>query len=65
MTWAAPAVSVLANEVQENVFLADDHDPGDDDAEPRLEIEYISPVAGRSMGQQPVPRFDIDQLRPS
>jgi hypothetical protein len=27
-------------------------------------IEYISPVAGRSRGEQPVPRFDLEKLRP-
>ena len=27
-------------------------------------IEYISPVAGRALGEQPVPRFDLNKLRP-
>ena len=27
-------------------------------------LEYEAPVAGRSLGVQPIPQFDIDQLRP-
>ena len=41
----------------------DDHDDGDE-PESVDGIEYISPVAGRSLGIQPVPRFDLEKIRP-
>lgn len=52
--------------VPDEQFDDDDHcdssDDGDDDL--KLEIEYMSPVTGRAMGIQPVPRFDLDKIRP-
>ena len=42
----------------------DNFEDGDDPSEALLKIEYTSPVAGRSLGLQPIPRFDIDKLRP-
>ena len=41
----------------------DNHDDGDE-PDSLDGIEYVSPVAGRSLGVQPVPRFDREKLRP-
>lgn len=43
-----------------------DDDLNDDDRAPDLdlEIEYVAPVAGRSLGIQSVPRVNLEQLRP-
>ena len=47
---------------------ASDHEDDDVEYEDVLQsegaLEYEAPVAGRSLGVQPIPRFDIDQLRP-
>ena len=32
--------------------------------ESKLEIRYVSPVAGRALGAVPVPRFDLTKIRP-
>jgi hypothetical protein len=47
----------------------EDTDDGSDDDEPLdlIELEYTAPVAGRSLGIQPVPqlsRFELEALRP-
>ena len=45
----------------------DPSDPVDDSNENITEIEYMAPVVGRALGQQPVPqpsRFELDKLRP-
>ena len=40
-----------------------DLDPFDSETEDE-EFEYVAPVAGRELGEQAVPRFDLDKLRP-
>ena len=57
---------VLINEegVKDEVYDDEDHDSGDEPEEPLMDIEYISPVVGRALGEQPVPRFDLDILKP-
>ena len=49
-----------------NVPEADYEDGNDasDDGGNIEEVEYVAPVACRSRGVQPVPRFDIQLLRP-
>ena len=43
----------------------DDNELDPADSEPNEEeLEYVSPNIGRELGEQQVPRFDIDKLRP-
>jgi hypothetical protein len=63
-TAAASYVLVLPGREPHDAVYDDDDELDAEEPEQRLEIEYISPVAGRSLGEQPVPRFDIDKLRP-
>ena len=42
----------------DNSLDPDDSEPEDD------ELEYIAPIIGRELGEQNVPRFDLDKLRP-
>ena len=59
---------------QQRIHAVKDHDPifdddnqlDDDDSDPDsdYELEYIAPVIGRELGEQDVPRFDLDKLRP-
>ena len=41
----------------------DEHDDGDAQGY-QEEVEYISETAGRSLGEQPTPRYDLSRLRP-
>ena len=56
---------ILANmPVNDPVFDDDnDLDPCDSESEDE-EFEYVAPVAGRELGEQSVPRFDLEKLRP-
>ena len=57
-----PLASLCMPVIPEVTYQDDDSDTDDDvDLE---ELEYAAPVAGRSKGVQPVPRFDREQLRP-
>ena len=49
-----------------DVFDDDDHDDtsSDEGDAVKMEIRYISPVAGRALGTIPVPRFDLSKLKP-
>lgn len=42
----------------------DDNSDDAEDVSPVVELEYTAPVAGRALGIQPVPRFDVSTLRP-
>ena len=47
----------------------EDTDDGSSDDEPLdfVEVEYVAPVAGRSLGTQPLPqlsRFELEALKP-
>ena len=49
----------------------DDNDPDADDFDPEGapeliadNLEYVAPAAGRQLGEQNVPRFDLDKLKP-
>ena len=60
---------VLVKEVVEahvDVFDDDNYDDtcSDEGDKSKLEIRYISPVAGRALGAVPVPRFDLKKIRP-
>ena len=47
-----------------NVFEPD-NDPGDEaDLDSAVEVEFVSPVAGRELGVQSVPRFNLYKLKP-
>ena len=56
----------IVSEVTDTIFDDDnDADSSDDEnTESKLEITYLSPVVGRALGVQPVPRFNIDLIRP-
>ena len=57
-----PLSSLCMSVIPEVDYQDDDSDTDDDvDLE---EMQYSAPVAGRSKGVQPVPRFDLEQLRP-
>ena len=43
---------------------ADEDDDEDGDMDNLEEVEYVAPVAGRSKGVQPVPRFELQEIRP-
>ena len=55
-----------AAEARIDAFDDDDHDDtsSDEDDAARMEIRYLSHVAGRALGTIPVPRFDLDELKP-
>ena len=55
-----------AVEARVDVFDDDDHDDtsSDEGDAAKLEIRYLSPVAGRALGTIPVPRFNLDKLKP-
>ena len=58
---ATSAAQVNLNQEHHDYQDTDEDDasePDDDD------YEYVAPVAGRALGIQPVPRFDVDKLRP-
>ena len=61
-----PGTMILLNETGDldDTYDDSDHESDDESTDPIKDIEYISPVIGRAMGQQPVPRFDLDKLRP-
>ena len=55
----------LNEELQDDVFGDNtDSDNGSDDESNQSGSHYLAPVAGRMMGVQNVPRFDIYKLRP-
>ncbi len=56
----------MAEVATDSIFDDDDYDDSSEDGDDsfRLEIEYVSPVSGRSLGIQPVPRFNLDEIRP-
>ena len=50
---------------ENDAVFDDDNELDPLDSEPEdEELEYISPNIGRELGEQQVPRFDIDKLRP-
>lgn len=63
---AAYQLLVLVAQSHVDIYDDDDHDDtsSDEDDENKLEIHYLSPTTGRALGTQPVPRFDLDKLRP-
>ena len=48
----------------DNNLDADDYDPEEPSELIADNLEYIAPVAGRQLGEQNVPRFDLEKLRP-
>ena len=45
-------------------FFDDDNNLDQADSDSDEDLEYMAPVAGRQLGEQNVPRFDIKKLRP-
>ena len=62
------AYVLVTKVVQAHVEVYDDDNnddtSSDEGNESKLEIQYVSPVAGRALGAVPVPRFDLAKLRP-
>ena len=62
------AYVLVAEAVEARVVVLDDNDhddtSSDEDDETKLEMQYLSPMAGRVLGTMHVSRFDIDTLRP-
>lgn len=57
-------LSLLVGDQDSSEYDDDNHDDADDPSVSSVDLHYVSPVAGRALGTQPVPRFDLDQLRP-
>ena len=62
------AYGLVTEVVQAHVDVFDDDDNDDTSSDEgdasKLEIRYLSPVAGRALGAVPVPRFDLTKIRP-
>jgi hypothetical protein len=55
---------VGVNFERDSIYDDDSFEEGDEATEALVDIEYIAPTAGRALGLQAMPRFDIDELRP-
>ena len=63
-TAAASYVLLIPGREPTDEVYDDDNELDGDEPEQRMTIEYLSPVSGRSLGEQPVPRFNISEIRP-
>ena len=56
----------LANDQErvEDFDDSDDEHAGDSSNMPEVGVEYTADIPGRTLGEQPVPRYDINKLQP-